>query len=262
MSDMASWTFDREERTAAVPLWRETLFGIDLLALHTSPTFFGCGVPRGDGSAVVVVPGFLGSDWYLLDLYYWLRRVGYRAYFSQIGRNAECLDVLMGRLLATIDTARADTGGKVHLVGHSLGGMLVRSAAWQRSEDVASVIMLGSPFRGIRSHPLVMHAATFVRTRVQGRRREEYPACFTADCHCTAVTGFHEGFPASIPQTAVYTRTDGIVDWRACVNDDPDTDVEVSSTHIGLAFNASVFRVIGSRLAAAQSSRSVSPSTS
>ncbi|MET0850426.1 MAG: hypothetical protein ABW020_04770, partial [Candidatus Rokuibacteriota bacterium] len=110
-----SWTFDRVERTAAVPLWREALFGVDLVSLHASPTFFGCGVPRGDGSAVVLVPGFLGSDWYLLDLYYWLRRMGYRAYLSRMGRNAECLDVLMGRLLATLDTARAETAGKVHL---------------------------------------------------------------------------------------------------------------------------------------------------
>src|SRR4029453_4989705 len=180
MNDMpAPWTFDREERAAAVPLWREALFGVDWLALHASPTFFGCGIPRGDGSAVVLVPGFLGSDWYLLELYYWLRRIGYRAYLSRMGRNAECLDVLMGRLLATLDTARAETRGKVHLVGHSLGGMLVRSAAWQRREDVASVIMLGSPFRGIRSPPLVLYAATMVRTRVQGRRREEYPECFT-----------------------------------------------------------------------------------
>src|SRR5262245_20755869 len=100
----------------------------------------------------------------------------------------------MGRLLATLDAARPASGAKVHLVGHSLGGMIARSATWQRREDVASVIMLGSPFRGIRSHPLVMQATTAVRTRVQGRRREEYPGCFTAECRCAAVTGFHEDF--------------------------------------------------------------------
>lgn len=262
MSRMAiSPPFDKAERPAAVPIWREALFGLDWLALHTSPVFYGCGIPRGDGSAVVLVPGFLASDWYLLDLYYWLRRIGYRAYLSRMGRNAECLDVLMGRLLTTIETAHGETGGKVHLVGHSLGGMLSRSAARQRTELIASVIMLGSPFRGIRSHRFVMQAASAVRARVRSRRQEQ-PHCFTTDCQCAAVTGFQEGFPPSIPQMAVYTRTDGIVDWRVCVNDDPETDVEVGGTHVGLAFNAGVYRVIANRLAAFQSTRSVSPSTS
>ena len=66
-----------------MPLWRETLFGLDWLALRASPVFCGFGVPRGDGSAVVLVPGFLGTDWYLLDLYGWLGRLGYPPYAAE-----------------------------------------------------------------------------------------------------------------------------------------------------------------------------------
>ena len=49
--------FDVEERPASVPIWREALFGLDWLALRTSPVLYGCGIPRGDGAPVVVAFG-------------------------------------------------------------------------------------------------------------------------------------------------------------------------------------------------------------
>ena len=91
------------------------------------PIFYGCAVPRGDGSAVVLVPGFLASDWYLFEIHAWLARIGYRPELSRVGRNADCLDVIAERLFVTIEAARAATGRPVHLIGHSLGGMLARS---------------------------------------------------------------------------------------------------------------------------------------
>ena len=107
---------------AAVPIWREVLFGIDWVALHASPVYYGIGVPRGDGAPVIVIPGFLGSDDYLREMYYWLRRIGYTPYYSRIGRNAECPDVLTNRLLTTMDRAYSETGQPLNLIGHSLGG--------------------------------------------------------------------------------------------------------------------------------------------
>lgn len=230
-----------------MPIWRETLVGLDWLSLRMSPVFYGYGVTHGDGAPVVLVPGFLASDWYLLELYYWLRRIGYRPYLSRIGRNAECLEVLSERLFKTIETAQAETGRPVHLIGHSLGGMLSRSAACQRPDRIASVITLGSPFRGVRSHPLVMHASRAVRARLHRQRQQ--PDCFTGYCRCDAVTALQTLPPPSLPQIAIFTRSDGIVDWRACINDNPATDFEVPGTHIGLAFNPAVYRLIAQRLA-------------
>jgi triacylglycerol lipase len=238
--------FHRDERPAAVPIWREALAGLEWAALRASPIFYGCGVPRGDGAPVVVVPGFLGSDLYLLDLHGWLGRIGYRAYLSRIGRNAECLDLLVDRLFATVEQAHADTDRPVHLIGHSLGGMLARAAAVRRPERIASVITLGSPFRGIRSHPLVMRATTAVRARL--RRQGRQPDCYTGHCRCDSVSALQSLPP--VPQIAIFTRTDGIVDWRACVNDDPATDFEVPGTHVGLVFNPVVYQLIATRLAA------------
>ena len=200
--------FDVEERPASVPIWREALFGLDWLALRTSPVLYGCGIPRGDGAPVVVVPGFLGSDVYLLEMYFWLGRIGYRPFLSRIGRNAECLDVLVGRLLGTVEEARASTGRPVHLIGHSLGGMLARSAAVRRPDRIASVITLGSPFRGIRSHPLVMQAASTVRARIRSRaeQRDDRSDCFTAACQGDAVAALDAPRPSSMPQIAITKR--------------------------------------------------------
>lgn len=219
----------------------------DWLALRTSPIFFGRGAARGDGAPVVVVPGFLGSDGYLFELNGWLARIGYRPYRSRIGWNAECLELVVGRLRATVDQAHAETGRRVHLIGHSLGGVLSRILAARHPERVASVVALGSPFRGIRSHPLILRAAAAVRARMQ--RQGHRPSCYTPTCDCDSVRALET--PPPVVQIAVYTKTDGIVDWRVCVNDDPDTDIEVPGTHVGLVWNAAVYRLIAAHLAIA-----------
>src|ERR1700688_4134431 len=130
----------REDSAASqLPIWQEALVGIEVLLLHTAPIYYGFGVPRGDDSGVVIIPGFLGSDIYLVEIYAWLRRMGYRPYFSGIGLNNDCPNLLIrNRLNATIDQARRETGRRVHLLGHSLGGLLARSAAGARPTDIAS----------------------------------------------------------------------------------------------------------------------------
>jgi len=139
--------FYQEIAEADISIWKEALFAADLLLLHASPVYYGLGIPHGDGSAVLLVPGFLGTDAYLTQLHSWLGRIGYRPYFSGIGLNAECPNLLIQRRLNdTISKAVSETGRKIHLIGHSLGGIIARALACQRSADVASVITLASPF--------------------------------------------------------------------------------------------------------------------
>jgi hypothetical protein len=61
--------------------------------------------------------------------------------------------------------------------------------------------------------------------------------------------------PASVFQTAIYTRNDGIADWRYCITGEPGSDFEVAGTHIGLAFNAAAYAIIARRLALAGDAR-------
>ncbi len=242
--------FDKEMRSHALPIWFESLVGVDWMLLHMSPVYFGFGVPRGDGSAAIVVPGFLGADVYLYELYLWLSRIGYKPYLSNIGWNAECLNTLSDRLIATIERAHKETGRKVHLIGHSLGGVLSRSAATQHPELVESVTTLGSPFRGVRSHPHVIKLAESIRLRIFRKTdKSEYPKCYTGHCHCPAVTALHNFLPKEIGQTAIYTKSDGIVDWQNCRSRFEDNNFEVTGTHLGLVYNFQVYKLIGKRLA-------------
>jgi pimeloyl-ACP methyl ester carboxylesterase len=242
---------------AASPFLHEALFGIEVLLLHASPVFYGIGVPRGDGSAVVVIPGFLGSDIYLVEFFAWLRRLGYAPYFSGIGLNDDCPNLLIRRhLTETLDQARRETRRKVHLLGHSLGGLLARAAAAERPKDVASVITLGSPFRGPVVHPELQRAVEAVRQRILATHgKGVLPECYTGRCTCSFVGCLRRDFPPGLLQTAIYSRTDGLVDWRYCVTGDPACDFEVSGTHVGLAFNPTAYRVIAERLAAARGRR-------
>jgi triacylglycerol lipase len=239
--------FDRRQIAAKVPLWREVYSGVDWLLLRSSPVYYGIGVPRGDKSAVVLVPGFMATDFYLQEMYYWLHRVGYRPYMSRIGRNADCLDVLQEKLGKTIERAYAETGRPVHLIGHSLGGILSIGVAARMQDKIASINVLGSPFRGIHSHALVLAAGQRVSQRLPLERKRS-PKCFTADCNCKTIKNIQQPPARRIPFSAIYTKTDGVVDWHKCISDRPDDNHEVRGTHIGLAFNPEVYRLIAANL--------------
>ena len=249
------FVFVEEEQAVILPIWRELLTGIDWARLRAHPVYYGLGIPKGSRQPVVTVPGFLGSDLYLVEMNLWLYRIGYTPFRSRIGRNSDCPDILVDRLLETIEKANDATGEQVRLIGHSLGGMLSRAAAIIAPDRVNLVITLGSPFRGVRSHPTVLRTGQFVRERVRARGDESRPkhkpmreACYSGACNCGFVESLRAGLPASVHQTAIYTKADGIVDWSVCITGDPAIDIEVRGTHCGLAWNPQVYKLIAQRL--------------
>lgn len=234
------------------PIWLEALFPLDWLALHASPVYYGFGVPRGHGEPVILVPGFLGDDRYLTEMHLWLRRIGYRTYFSGIGRNVDCPELLTQRLVMTIKQAYLETNRPVDIIGHSLGGMLARAAAYREQDKVKQVITMGSPFRNVRAHPLVLSAANFVRSNIvreRKHRREVKHGCFTPECSCGFVTTLLGRPDQKFQHNAIFSRVDGVVDWRICVDEDDAQNREVTATHIGMAFNPDVYRTIANLLA-------------
>jgi triacylglycerol lipase len=231
--------------------WHESLCGIDLLILNASPVYWGVGVPQGDGSAVVMIPGFMHSDVYLVIMYAWLKRLGYRPYYSGIDLNAECPNLLIKyQLNELINEARDATGRKVHLIGHSLGGVIARSLATQRPDAIASVITLGSPFPGVAMQPSVLRETEVVRQFIQSRHGGTVPPeCYTERCQCDFMRSLRRGVPGRVSQTAIFTKSDGVVDWKSCRTGDSKIDVEVRGTHAGLAFNTNAYSTIAERLA-------------
>jgi triacylglycerol lipase len=237
----------------STPLWRESMFGFDWLALRSSPVYFGCGIPRGHGEPVVVVPGFLASDASLFELHGWLGRIGYRPFYSNIGRNADCPNHIAGLLLETVRHAHGETGQRVRIIGHSLGGMLARSVALDHPELVSVVVSMGSPFQdAVRAHPAIIAAADSLR-RGRGTNvgKNIKPSCFSGHCTCDFVKNMLAPEEYEVAHYAIYSRVDGVVDWESCVEDDPALNDEVNCTHIGMAFHPGVYRVLGRRLAQA-----------
>ncbi len=238
-----------EEIPSPVPILSEPCSLLEFATLRLSPVYYGLGVPAGDGTAVIVVPGFLGMDLTLFELHAWLARVGYRPYFSGMGLAADCPDILAQNLAETIARAYTETGQRVHLIGHSLGGIFARSAAVRMRDRIASVISLGSPFRGLVVHPLVLTLGNLVRRRIRMRQPSRPQNCATSRCSCGFARSLRRKWPRSVVQTAIYTREDGIVDWRYCRTGDPNVDVEVCGTHIGLVVNPTTYLRIAERLA-------------
>ena len=241
----------QEYREAKVPILSEVLFAAELVLLHAAPLYYGLGIPHGDGSAVILLPAFLCPDAYLTPLHQWLARIGYKPFFSGIGFNTECPNLLIKQQLnATIEKALATSGRKVHLIGHSLGGIIARATAAQRSSEVASVITLGAPFRGTVAHRSILQAAEMVRRRIHAKHGSSVlPDCYTGHCTCDFLNSLRQAMPASVAETAVYSESDGVVDWRYCKTDRPESDFSVSGTHVGLVFNPSVYDIVARRLA-------------
>ena len=238
---------------ADVSLLDEAGVAMELLLLHAAPVYYGWGVPSGDNSGVVLIPGFLGSDVYLLEMYGWLMRIGYRPYLSGIAFNAECPNLLIQNTVSQIiSKAVEETGGRVHVIGHSLGGVMARSIANRCPKQIASVITLGSPFRGAVAHNVILRAAEMVRKRIlEEHGPKVLPNCYTGRCTCEFVEHLQCHVSRAVMQTAIYTRSDGVVDWHYCITKDEDVDFEVPGTHIGLIFNPSAYHIIGNRLAKA-----------
>jgi len=244
----AAMTVEATHGTTSPPIWKEALWPVDWLTLRMSPVYYGLGVPRGDGSPVVLVPGFMGTDIYLSEMYMWLARLGYRPYMSGIGLNAECPGRLTGKLIRTIDRAHQETGKRVRLVGHSLGGVLARKACLQRPESVSQLIYLGSPVQAVHAHPVVVTAAAVMqaaREIVSGKQED----CLTEDCRCGFSHDVLLPLPRHLRHAAIYTRADGVVDWHDSQERNMRLNHEVGGTHIGLVFNPRAYRVVGELLA-------------
>ncbi len=195
------------------------------------------GLPRGDGHAVLVVPGFGASDLSTRPLRRILEKLGYAAYGWGNGRNLGMRPAIKQSLSALLERLHAKHGGKVTLIGHSLGGVYAREMARANPSLVRRVITLGSP---INVHPDANNLMGIWRLMNRGKPVK------------TDLEGFSRRIKAPpVPCTAIYTRSDGIVAWQCCMEDDaPNVEnVEVRGSHLGLAHNAKVIRLIAARLA-------------
>jgi triacylglycerol lipase len=203
-----------------------------------------------DADPVVLVPGFMAGDGSLTMMAHSLRAEGHRTYRSHIRANVGCTRRAAAELEERLESVVARRGRRVQIVGHSLGGMLARGLAVRRPDLVAGIVTLGSPMLAPAAHHVSLARSLDALVRLS---RVGVPGLMSLDCvagEC-ARTGFDESrkpVPAGVAFTAVYSRRDGIVDWRACV-DPLAVPVEVRSSHLGMAVDPSVIAAVTAALA-------------
>ncbi len=242
-------------RPRLVPWWgrpvRESLWSRELMQLLVDPVFYGLGIPHGDGSPVMLIPGFLAADRSLAALSGWLLRIGYASHHCGIRvANVDCSDRALDRLERRAERLAASEGRALTLIGHSRGGLFARALAARRPDIVAKVIALGSPLNGPFDISVPTKAAVAtVRTVLRTSGRARHPGCFTDTCSCPFVRDFTRQFPAEVAFTSIYTCTDGVIVWQTCPVPFAD-NIEVPGSHCGLAFNRHAYRHIAHALAA------------
>jgi pimeloyl-ACP methyl ester carboxylesterase len=185
-----------------------------------------------------------------------LRHQGFRTYRSQIRVNAGCTREAADRLERRLETIAIKRDRKVTIVGHSLGGMLARGLASRRPDLVEGIVAMGSPVLapGAVHKVLAWDAEMLARLTRAGFRGMMSADCFGGEC---ARLSFEESQLPISPEVAfkvIYSKRDGIVDWRACL--DPAAEhVEVRTSHCGMAVDPVVMDHVLAALREQQLSR-------
>jgi pimeloyl-ACP methyl ester carboxylesterase len=233
------------------PLWRESRVALEAAQLFRSPVWHGAGVAPGNGRPVLLVPGFMAGDGSLSTMAKWLRANGYRTTRTGIRANIGCSEAACKRLEDRVEALAERSGQRVAIVGQSRGGMLARVVAVRRPDLIAGIVCLGAPtLSWFRVHPIVLLQVGLVGALGTGRVPGILSIkCLRGDCCKAFRTDLPAEFPPSVRYVSVYSRSDGIVDWRACLDPAADEQVEVNASHIGMALNEEVYRVVAATLA-------------
>lgn len=196
-------------------------------------------LPPGDGHAVMTLPAFLASDSSMLVMRKYLRRWGYDARRWRLGRNIgprqqRDIEKILDRRLASL---YRKSGGKVSLVGWSLGGLFAREMARRNPHLVRTVITLGSPVGEPKATSVwrlyeyvsgVSLADRDVRKRIDSLRKP---------------------IP-DVPVTAIYSKSDAIVSSKiARIPAGANVEnIGINTSHVGMGFNPAVFFALADRL--------------
>ncbi|MGJ8668624.1 MAG: esterase/lipase family protein [Oceanococcus sp.] len=190
--------------------------------------------PRGDGLAVLIIPGFGQSEKSTHGLRNILQQQGFQTLDWGMGRNMGLKPGMTTKLLNKLRKLHQNNGQAAAVVGWSLGGVIARELARKDPTLVSHVISLGSPIAGGHSTTL-QPLLGLINGKAKGRKAGHDPQRYA---------------PPPVPCTALYTRSDGIVNWQAAL--EPDTarteNIEVHGSHLGLGFNPAVWLAICHRL--------------
>jgi pimeloyl-ACP methyl ester carboxylesterase len=198
-------------------------------------------LPRGQGETVLLIPGFLAGDWTMHSLRDFLKHLDYRVEFAGVALNLGPTKGFLPHLELAVERLHAESGAPIVVIGQSLGGAFARVLAHRHSGRICHVVTLASPIHFPIATPL------------------ESIAKLLAPLHSPDVAALQELIerPPPVPVTALYSRTDGIVDWRCCLQEESATcvNIEVSSAHSAMGFDPEAQAVIARALAEVREKR-------
>jgi pimeloyl-ACP methyl ester carboxylesterase len=227
----ASWP-SREAPVSATTLAREMAAVAQVLL---APPPFPDGAARGNGQPVIVIPGFLSPDATTARLRDFLARQNFLAHPWTCGLNVGPMPRVITEVERQVRETADATGKPVCLIGVSLGGTIAREVAKSCLGPVARVITLVSPIHLPVATPLapLAQAASLLWDMEE----------------LEALRAIAE--PPPVPVTAIISRDDGVIDWRASVPAPSEMVevVEVSGPHMTVCSNPQVQHIVADRLA-------------
>jgi pimeloyl-ACP methyl ester carboxylesterase len=205
-------------------------YGATLLASAILDT-----APDGDGHPVLVFPGLATGDFSTLVLRNYISRRGYVCHAWDQGLNLGPRPGVLEHCLERVRRLRTAHGQPISLIGWSLGGVYAREIAKAVPDAVRQVITLGTPFAGSPKATNAWRLYEFA----SGQR--------IADDERVAQL---RGTPP-VPTTSIYSRTDGVVAWRCSIEQEStqSENIEIHSSHFGMAMNPAALYAIADRLA-------------
>lgn len=195
-------------------------------------------IPKvGDKHPVLILPGFLASDSSTVQLRKFINDLGYSVYGWGEGRNFASEEYIH-LLLEKVDTIYKKHGTPVSLIGWSLGGIYARQLGKALPDKVRQIVTLGSPFKGVKQ---ANNAKWMYDLLIRGSNKTQIDQDLIDDIP----------YPAPLPTTAIYSKEDGVVPWRLCMEELETAihqNIQVRGSHFGLGFNPAVMLIIADRL--------------
>lgn len=195
----------------------------------------------GDGHPVLVLPGYGAADGSTAILRFFLKRIGYRPFALEAGRNVEGMENriqsvddatrfrerLVDLTVKRIREVHAMTSESVSLIGWSMGGLYALDASRHLPEITRRVITLGTPFGDPRGTSLfkLMRRLSGSTIPIEEQNFDEW---------------LDKAVAPLVPTSVIYSERDGIVGTDiARLPDSPLIQhVQVDSSHLAFAYNA------------------------
>ena len=193
--------------------------------------------PKGDGRAIVLLPGYLTDKYAMYPLKSYLSYLGYKVFDWGQGRNMGAVEELVDAEITHIEQLKASRGiESFTLIGWSLGGVISREIARLLPDTIDEVITMGTPITGGPKY--TAPGQQYIKSH--GVDIEELEALILE----------RNQMGLTQPVTSIYSKSDGIVAWEAALDiyNKHAQNIEVSSTHLGMGVNAQVWLTVANVL--------------